>query len=379
MRLGVFGSGNDPQAQAVARAMRARGCDVALVDTTSIRRGVEFTFDADGGPTHQRDQDGNPPTPEAQGVGGFVVDGQSLADVRGWYMRHILSPMAPAYRSEDGFRLYADWFVDYMQKREHSGFQLSWLHDLGFRGIPVVNPPEHGGVVQLKTFQLSVAQQLGLTIPRTCVTNSLARMRTFATAVAKAGGDVVFKPSMGGGLCEPLDDRALHRLEHLPHSPTIFQQRIYGDAVRATFVGNALVSAVVIPADTLDYRADGDYAAGRTSYSEAKLPAALVDKTLALLRACGLLMSGVDFIRTEEGEWVFLEANSSPIFLDVELKTGAPISDAIAGLLLDLIHGPLTNHDHSRRSAHFNSFVRYASPFAPKKFVEEDGVWPPKP
>lgn len=345
MRLGIFGSGNDAQVQAVAAAMHARGCEVALVDTTAIGRGVEHTFDG----------------------ARFLVNGQDTSDVGAWYMRHILVPTAPAYQSEDGHRLFRDWYVGYMHQREHSGFQLSWLHALRFVGVPVVNPPEHGGVFQLKTFQLAAAKRLGLDVPKTCVTNSPARVREFAAAAK----DVVFKPSMGGGLCEPLGAEALARLDSVKSAPVIFQERVRGTSIRATFVGSDVLSCVRIPSGELDYRADPVYSSGATQYQETTLPDDVVAKTRALLAACGLLFSGVDFIDTGE-RLVFLEANSSPIYLDVERKTGAPISDALVRLLLDLAH-----QDAAWPAAQPSAaFVRYASPYSPRQALDDAGKKP---
>jgi glutathione synthase/RimK-type ligase-like ATP-grasp enzyme len=54
----------------------------------------------------------------------------------------------------------------------------------------------------------------------------------------------------------------------------------------------------------------------------------------AAARRCSLRFAGIDIKRTPEGRHVFLELNSSPIYLDVEWKLGHPISRAIAELAL---------------------------------------------
>ncbi len=46
------------------------------------------------------------------------------------------------------------------------------------------------------------------------------------------------------------------------------------------------------------------------------------------------MFAGIDIKRTNAGEFVFLELNSSPIYLDVELKLGHRISQAIAELMV---------------------------------------------
>jgi glutathione synthase/RimK-type ligase-like ATP-grasp enzyme len=65
------------------------------------------------------------------------------------------------------------------------------------------------------------------------------------------------------------------------------------------------------------------------------LPPEIEELCRQAARACGLRFTGIDIKHTEQDEWVFLELNSSPIYLDVERKLGDPISAALAELLLD--------------------------------------------
>jgi glutathione synthase/RimK-type ligase-like ATP-grasp enzyme len=46
------------------------------------------------------------------------------------------------------------------------------------------------------------------------------------------------------------------------------------------------------------------------------------------------VFAGIDLKHTPNGEWLFLELNSSPVYLDVERKLGHPISEALADLLI---------------------------------------------
>lgn len=48
---------------------------------------------------------------------------------------------------------------------------------------------------------------------------------------------------------------------------------------------------------------------------------------------CHQVVSGID-LKLGAGGYVMLEANSGPVYLDIEQKTGAPITDAIADALL---------------------------------------------
>ncbi|MEW5852555.1 MAG: hypothetical protein AB2A00_27460 [Myxococcota bacterium] len=343
MRIGIFGSQHDTQTQAVASVLKKKGADVVLVDAQGLNRGEPVTFDGER----------------------YTWKGQRLDDVHGWYLRHIADPYAPAFEADGQYHLYRDWLVDYMQRRERSAFQLSWLLTLTMQGIPVVNPPEHGSVAQLKALQLAAARKVGLAIPRTLITNDPHAVRQFAKSV----GEVVYKPSMGGGLCKPLTDEDLARLELITAAPVTFQERVRGTAVRVTAIGQNLVSCVRIPSEYLDYRADPEYSGGKQVYDLATLPMDIPDKCRALMRECGLLFSGMDFIQRDDGSVVFLEANSSPIYLDVERKTGVPITDELAGYILKLANRPADYQRAVQEAGLVKSFCSYAYPFAPTEFT----------
>jgi hypothetical protein len=47
------------------------------------------------------------------------------------------------------------------------------------------------------------------------------------------------------------------------------------------------------------------------------------------------LASAVDFSIDSDGRWVFLESNSSGQYFWLESHTGAPITDALADLLIE--------------------------------------------
>ena len=50
-------------------------------------------------------------------------------------------------------------------------------------------------------------------------------------------------------------------------------------------------------------------------------------------RLCRQVLSGIDLIQRAGGEYAILEANSAPVYLDIERKTNAPITDAILDYL----------------------------------------------
>lgn len=337
MKMGIFGSASDCQCAKLRTLLEEKGCEVVTIESQGLNQGENACFD---------------------GVD-FIYGGKNTRDVKCWFLRYVMSPLPPAFRMEDQYYLYADWFIEYMRRRERFAFQLSWLFTLCSSGIPILNPPEHGSVVQLKPFQIQAAHRCGLNVPKTLITNDPKMVLEFAKEV----GEVVFKPSMGGGLCQVLDAAAMEQLETISASPVTFQEKIQGKSVRLTLVGDSFVSAVIIPSECLDYRADPAYFEGKVTYEAIDIPGTLVDTCRALMKTCGLLFAGIDFILKSDGTFVFLEANSSPIYFDIEEKMGHRITNSLADLMLKLANEPEWYKTKIQEFNKTQTFVQYAFPF----------------
>lgn len=310
MRVGIFGSDDDPQVHAVARELRALGAEDVLIRDDALEEGLALSS-----------LDGR-----------YAYRGVDVEDLAAFYLRSIPAPYAPYVEQDDELVLYEDWFTRYMQSRERASFAVAWLLSLQARGVRVVNPPHAASVLQYKPFQLDVLRRLGARVPRTLISNDPTAARAFHAEVK----DVVFKPLMGGALTRVVDDEVLEQLDAVRAAPVIFQERIVGDDLRVMLAGDEVVSSVAIrtPEQHLDFRGDPSYQGGDAAYEDVQLPDDVQRFCREAARACGLLFAGIDLKRTARGEWVFLELNSSPIYLDVELKRGHPISRAVAELVL---------------------------------------------
>jgi glutathione synthase/RimK-type ligase-like ATP-grasp enzyme len=264
--------------------------------------------------------------------GRMIYRGVDVTDVAGFYLRGIPAAYAPFLEKDDELVLYEDWFERYMQERERASFYVAWLLELQRRGARLVNGPTAASVLQYKPFQLNVLRSVGARVPRTLISNDPDAVRAFQAEVK----DVIYKPVTGGAVTRALDDETLEQLEAVRAAPVIFQERIPGDDLRVMLAGNDVVSSVAIrtPAQHLDFRADPVYSGGEASYEPVELPEAVVQQCRAAARGCNLVFAGIDIKRAPSGEWVFLELNSSPIYLDVEYKLGHPISRAIAELVV---------------------------------------------
>lgn len=337
MKFGIFGSKYDAQCQALCTILEKKGAKAITLESQGLNEGQDTSDYND----------------------------KSLEDVKCWYLRYIMSPLPPAFEMGDQYYLYSDWFTEYMRRRERHGFQLAWLLGLSLSGIPAVNSPEHGSVIQLKPFQLQAARSVGLEIPKTLISNNPEKVRAFIEEVGK----VVYKPTMGGSLCQKVDQEALSNLHLIAASPVIFQNQVEGVSVRLTIIGDELVSAVSIPSTTCDYRQDPQYADGKQVYEQISVPDELIKQCLKLMRSCGLVFSGIDFIRQKDGSFVFLEANSSPIYLDIEQKTSTPITAKLAEYMFTIANEPKWYQKRQLEAARTKSFLNYAYPFNPAKTI----------
>lgn len=206
-----------------------------------------------------------------------------------------------------------------------------------------VNHPEKDISADYKPFQLATARKVGLSIPRTLITNDPRAAKGFA------GGDgrsYIYKT-----LCSPevvsdiydqtlvfttrLTDADIEAMDTVRYTPCLIQQFVpKAFEVRATVI-NGRMFAVGLHApdpDVDDWRqviATG----GEIKYSIHQMPAGVEERTLRLVRELGLVFAAIDFVVTPEGEHVFLELNPCGQWAWLEIATGLPMVDALADCL----------------------------------------------
>ncbi len=207
-------------------------------------------------------------------------------------------------------------------------FFEAWLFDAEARGVAVYNPFD-SRLFESKPIQLAAFQRAGVPIPRTLISNSETAVRAFASDV----GEVIFKPVAGGRETELLTEEKAARLHLLSAAPVIFQERVVGPDIRVTVVGGEVVSQVEIPSHPVDYRLGEAYRAGEQTYLTLELPREVQAMALKVAALCHHSISGIDFKRSADGQYVVLEANSAPMYRDIELKTHHPISQRFVELI----------------------------------------------
>ena len=178
-----------------------------------------------------------------------------------------------------------------------------------------------------KPLQLGAVHQLGVQIPPTMVTNDPDDVRRFAQSHAR----VIFKPVYGGAYTRELGPAhlAAPRLElALQLAPITLQAYIPGTNMRSYVLGNAVYAAEIRSA-SLDFREDS-----HPAVLPVVLPEAVQEQCLAIARTLFLTWTAIDWRLTPWGEYVFLEANPSPMFLHFERQTGFPITQDLVHLLM---------------------------------------------
>ena len=200
-----------------------------------------------------------------------------------------------------------------------------------------VNPPVQDEVAHHKPYQLAIAAEVGLPIPRTLVTNDPAAARKFVSE--RESGRTIYKTFLASPQCwretrvvQP-DEVALLDLVRL--APVIFQEYVPAVAdIRVTVMGERMFAAAITAAPggyDIDYRMD---MAGAT-FRPTALPDATKKKIAQLMKRLGLVYGAIDLRRTPEGAYVFLEVNPAGEWRFVEERTGQPMTDSFAEMLVE--------------------------------------------
>lgn len=192
-----------------------------------------------------------------------------------------------------------------------------------------------------KVVQLRKARELGLRVPATLITNDPRQLVEFYHA---HGGDIIVKmqktafwaPESGLGLYTSKVD--LEKLEHadlIRRCPCLFQENVRKDVeLRVTVIGRRVFAAALRSQEVAAAHVDVRRATMTVPHEAFALPPEIEKKVLGLMGAFGLQYGAIDMIVTPKGEYVFLELNPNGQFGWIEERTGLPLYDAMADLLI---------------------------------------------
>lgn len=290
----LMGSGDDPQILAIAEQLQIHARSYLVFDSSLFPAQHQISY------RPQSD------TLELQLNGQCLL----LGDIRALYWRN-LNPSSIAQDNP-------------IALRDSASLLRSFLHALGTKAK---NSAEAVRFHQEKPRQLARIAQAGIPIPATYVGNDPQAIRQFCTDHPRA----IFKPVTGGDYAQLINHAHLsdeHLRSSLCQAPVTLQAYIEGTNIRSYVVGEAIFSAE-IRSSAQDFRTDED-----AELIPLTLPEPINMQAKRILSELGLAWSGIDWRRTADGEYVFLEANPSPMFANFERRTQLPIAQHLAQLLM---------------------------------------------
>jgi glutathione synthase/RimK-type ligase-like ATP-grasp enzyme len=202
-----------------------------------------------------------------------------------------------------------------------------------------VNPIDRVSIAEHKVYQLRCAEALGLRIPQTLVSTNPTALKAFA---AETRHGAIVKPIFHGLFVERSRRSSIYTRrvtacdfedESYADCPVLIQEEIPRQAdVRATFIGEkCFVADIVTDQQAVDWRRP-ELA---LHHSVSTLDAGTESLCRAMLKKLGLVYGAFDFIRSREGELVFLEVNPTGEWAWLEEKLGFKMRDAF----IDLFYG----------------------------------------
>lgn len=210
-----------------------------------------------------------------------------------------------------------------------------------------INNPLTTKLAHRKPLQLKVAHDLGFSTPATILTNDTIKALSFAESV---NWDVAIKSL--GAICvnTSLDDVQLHygiftrRIgkedlfalqDKIVYMPTLFQQYVDKEyELRITCVGEQIFTCRIYSQDKELTAEDMRFDISNLRHEMCECPAEISDKLIAYMKAFGINFGCFDIAYSKSGEYVFFECNPNGQWLWIEELTGAPISKAIADMLM---------------------------------------------
>lgn len=224
-----------------------------------------------------------------------------------------------------------------------SGRALEGIYRTLSRAFWVNNPTAQQEAL-IKLNQLKIAQDAGLIVPHTLVSNDPKLIKQFAERfsnriiyklIDEASWQYFPEQEQPRGM-PTLEFREtdLSYLEQTKYSLQLFQERIEKNCdLRVTVVGDEIFSVKIEPqveGAKLDWRVARD-----NKLSKFKLPDDIESNCRRLMKDLGLVYAAFDFALTPDGQFVFFELNPQGQFLWLEEALELPIAQRFARLLVE--------------------------------------------
>jgi glutathione synthase/RimK-type ligase-like ATP-grasp enzyme len=299
MQVLILGHQADAHAVHIYRALTQRGIEVYFWDLGLFPTQLRMSW-----------------VPETQ-TGLLRLQGGELINlnqVHSVFWRTLSEPQVPYIQDDDIYRIALNDATSAMRTLIQ-GCPARW-----------VNPWQAYQFHREKPLQLAAVRQLGIPIPATLISNDPDQVVDFINNHP----NVIFKPVYGGAHTQRVTQRhgARERLNQvLRLAPVTLQDYVGGTNVRCYVIGDAVYGAE-IRSSAIDFREDLEAELIPLDLSEK-----IQRKCREIAHTLHLAWTAIDWRMTPEGDFVFLEANPSPMFLYFEQRTGFPITQRLVQLL----------------------------------------------
>lgn len=179
-----------------------------------------------------------------------------------------------------------------------------------------------------KPHQLYLMAANEIKIPKTLITTDKDELLNF---VENFDGEIIFKPVRGGAHTEVLKQTDLtpEKLNLIKYSPVTFQEKLKGVDVRIYGIDKEFFAAE-IRTECSDFREDP-----KAEIVPVEIPDSVKNDCLKIMELFDLKFTGIDVkYNPDKDEYVFIEANPSPMFYHFEQKTGFPITEKLCEILI---------------------------------------------
>ena len=305
---------SDWHSRAVRWALEEAGVRCQEIDTYFVPSSCRATLDVNAGP--------GPAFSWNAGTSACTVD---LSDISVAWMRRLNDSEFDLSRVN---RLDRETVV-----RECGAFFRNLYALIQHAGGHCINDENLSRRIDNKAIQLRMAEEAGLAVPSTIVSNDPSRILEFSR---RHGGELIMKPFFQE-LWDDDQGRAIQyanvvssrliedHAEAISLCPNIFQERVpKSHELRIVVMGEKIVAARVdsqSSEDTsIDWRND---AAACALALEPRLPDAVREQILRFMRLAGIEFGSIDMVVTPDGRHVFLELNEQGQFLWMEKRNPA--------------------------------------------------------
>lgn len=210
------------------------------------------------------------------------------------------------------------------------------------RVLPTMSCPSSVWAAEHKPYQLAIANQCGLAIPDTLISNLPSEAEEFFSCRRP---NVVAKPVRTGYLedadgpkaiyTSKVEESHMRQIARLSVAPATFQTLIRKQSdIRVTTVGEKIFCAEILSQTDVDASVDWR----RTSkpdlpHEHHDLPGEVERHLLQYVKRLGLEYGAIDLVLDEEGSYYFLEINPGGQWLWLDRILGLGITKSIADWL----------------------------------------------